>query len=266
MRRVFVLVVSAALSTALATKAQTPPNPEPLVLQFARILPAVASTPGAGGSFFKTSLQLFNPYAAPLSGKLVFHPFGVQGSNADPSMSFNLSSGQSVAYDDVVVAMGQAGLGTLDINVPNASAPPIIVARVFNDGGDSGTSGFTEEAVGPSESGSGSRVLKPNTVGYLVVPPDLTAFRFNIGIRTLAAGVSVSIFVQNADGNATFFTQKSIGANMIVQQEGSAFLGTPLPPGGTLRLQVQAGAAIIYGATADNTTQDPSLQYARVTP
>jgi hypothetical protein len=69
-------------------------------------------------------------------------------------MGFNLAAGQSIAYDDVVVAMGQAGLGTLDINVPNASAPPIVVARVFNDGGDSGTSGFTEEAVSPAESGS----------------------------------------------------------------------------------------------------------------
>jgi len=266
MRRVYTLVVSAALATALAAQAQTQPESGELALQFARILPAVASTPGAGGSFFKTSLQLFNPYATPLAGKLVFHPFGTVGSNTDPSMDFNLTAGQSVSYDDVVVAMGQAGLGTLDVNVPNASAPPIIVARVFNDAGTSGTSGFTEEAVGPSESGSGSRVLKPNTTAYLVVPPDLTAFRFNIGIRTLAAGVSMSIFVQDAEGDAIFFTQKSYGQNMVFQQDGSALVGTPLPPGGSLRIQVQAGAAIVYGATADNTTQDPSLQYARVTP
>jgi hypothetical protein len=33
----------------------------------------------------------------------------------------------------------------------------------------------------------------------------------------------------------------------------------PYRPGGALRLQVQSGTAIIYGATADNTTQDPSL-------
>jgi hypothetical protein len=266
MRRVYMLVVSAALSTALAARAQTQPDSEELVLQFARVLPAVASTPGAGGSFFKTSLQLFNPYATPLTGKLVFHPFGVSGTSTDPSMGFNLEAGQSVAYDDVVVAMGQAGLGTLDINVPNASAPPIVVARVFNDGGDAGTSGFTEEAVSPAESGSGSRVLKSNTTGYLVIPPDLTAFRFNIGVRTFANGVSVSIFVVDPDGHSIFFTQKRWDANTIFQQEGSALVGTALPPGGTLRLQVQSGTAIIYGATADNTTQDPSLQYSRVTP
>ena len=266
MRRVYMLVVSSALATALAAQAQTQPDSEELVLQFARVLPAVASTPGAGGSFFKTSLQLFNPYTAPLSGKLVFHPFGVAGTNTDPSMDFALTPGQSVAYDDVVVAMGQAGLGTLDINVPNASAPPIVVARVFNDGGNEGTSGFTEEAVSPSESGSGSRVLKANTTGYLVIPPDLSAFRFNIGVRTFATGVSVSIYLVDPDGNSIFFTQKRWDANTFFQQEGSALLGRALPPGGTLRLQVQAGTAVFYGATADNTTQDPSLQYARVTP
>src|SRR5262245_5006925 len=266
MRRAYMLVVFAALSTALAAEAQTQPNTEEVFLQFARVLPAVASTPGAGGSFFKTSLQLFNPYGAPLTGKLVFHAFGVPGTNSDPSLDFNLAAGQSVAYEDVVVEMGQEGLGTLDINVPNASAPPIIVARVFNDAGDSGTSGFTEEAVGPSENGSGSRVLKSGTTGYLIVPPDLSAFRFNIGVRTLSAGVTISIFVQDADGHVTYYTRKSYGPNLIVQQEGSALVGTPLPPGGSVGLQVQAGSAIVYGATADNKTQDPSLQYARVTP
>src|SRR5262249_23258952 len=156
---------------------------------------------------------------------LVFHPFGVSGTNTDPSMAFNLSAGQSVAYDDVVVAMGQAGLGTLDINVPNASAAPVVVARGFNDGRDSGTSAFTEEAISPSENGSGSRVLKSGTTGYLVIPPDLSAFRFNIGVRTFASGVSVSVYLVDADGTSIFFTQKRWDANTIFQQEGSALLG-----------------------------------------
>ena len=109
-------------------------------------------------------------------------------------------------------------------------------------------------------------MLKADTTAYLVIPPDLTAFRFNIGVRTFASGVSVSIFVVDPDGHSIFFTQKRWDANMIFQQEGSALVGRALPPGGALRLQVQSGTAVIYGATADNTTQDPSLQYARVTP
>ena len=266
MRRVFALVVSAALVTALAAEARIDPASEALALQTGRVLPAVASTRGVGGSFFKTSLQLFNPYGSAFSGKLVYHPLGVSGSPADPSLDFSLAAGETVGYDDVLVAMGQTGLGTLDVNVPNASASPVIVARVFNDGGALGTSGFTEEAVSPSESGSGSRVLKPNTIGYLVAPSDLTAFRFNIGVRTLASGVSMSIYVQNAAGSVVFLTQKSLGPNLFLQEEASAFLGTALPPGGTVKIQVLGGSVIVYGAMADNTTQDPSIQYARVVP
>lgn len=266
MRRVLAPFVSAALCAASAAQARVQPEPEPLVLQTGRVVPAVASTPGAGGSFFKTSLQMFNPSGSPLSGKLVFHPVGVSGSNADPSLDFALAAGEALGYDDVLVAMGQAGLGTLDVNVPNASASPVIVARVYNDAGASGTSGFTEEAVSPNESGSGSHVLKANTAGYLIAPADLAAFRFNIGVRTLASGVSMSVFVQEADGSVVFLTHKSLGPNLFVQQEASAFLGTALPPGGTVKFQVQGGSAIVYGAMADNTTQDPSLQYARITP
>jgi hypothetical protein len=264
MRRVFALVVSASLALVFAAKAQ--PEPEPLVLQQARVLPAVASSPGALGSFFKTSLQLFNPYSSPLTGKLVFHPLGASSQPGDPSLNFSLASGETRSYEDVVVAMGLEGLGSLDINVPNASTSPVIVARVYNDGGAEGTSGFTEEAVSPNESNSGGRVLKSSTTGYLVAPANLTDFRLNIGVRTLAAGVSISIFVLDASGDTVYFTNKSFGANLLVQQESSAFLGAAVPPGGTIRFQIQAGTAIIYGATADNRTQDGSLQYARVTP
>src|SRR5262249_8298346 len=37
-------------------------------------LPVVISSPGALGSFFKTSSQLHNPTDSPISGRAVFHP------------------------------------------------------------------------------------------------------------------------------------------------------------------------------------------------
>jgi hypothetical protein len=36
-----------------------------------------------------------------------------------------------------------------------------------------------------------------------------------------------------------------------------------LPPGGSIGITPTAGAAIVYGATVDNRTGDPSLQIAR---
>ena len=38
-----------------------------------------------------------------------------------------------------------------------------------------------------------------------------------------------------------------------------------IPAGGSITITVNAGAAIFYGATVDNTTGDPSLQIARAT-
>ena len=36
------------------------------------------------------------------------------------------------------------------------------------------------------------------------------------------------------------------------------------PEGGTIRVAVVGGSAVIYGATIDNTTNDPSIQYVRI--
>jgi hypothetical protein len=50
-------------------------------------------------------------------------------------------------------------------------------------------------------------------------------------------------------------------------QQGSAadFLGFPLDANSSLEIVVDAGSLILYGADADNTTQDPSVHLARRT-
>ena len=42
--------------------------------------------------------------------------------------------------------------------------------------------------------------------------------------------------------------------------------GVSLPAGGSVTVLVGSGSAIVYGATVDNRTGDPSLQIARATP
>src|SRR6185369_1969680 len=115
----------------------------------ARVLPAAASTPGNFGSFFKTSVQMYNPWTNALSGRFVYHPAGAPGSSSDPILTFTIGVGQSVSYPDIVGTMGATGLGSIDIVMSQPNQPPVIVARVFNDAGAAGTSGFTEDAVTP---------------------------------------------------------------------------------------------------------------------
>lgn len=263
-RRVWVLV-SLALVLAVAGQAQPEDasGEAAAALPVARILPAVASTAGAGGSYFKTSVQLFNQYPSSLSGRLVFHPAGGTASSDDPGMNITIPSGETISFDDVLESMGLSGLGTLDILMPNASSSPLVVARVFNDAGADGTSGFTEDVISPNETGALGRVLTAGDSGYLIIPSDTDAFRFNLGVRMLSHGGWVQFVVYDADGNQVADVAKTLPPYSFQQQEATAFLGVELPAGGAIRVRPTTGSAIVYGATVDNVTQDPSIQFAR---
>jgi hypothetical protein len=259
--------VCAAVTLAAAVPAQTDEasGEATSAMPISRIVTAVASTPGVGGSFFKTSLQLFNQYTSVLHGRLVFHPAGATASSNDPGLDVDILPGETVSYDDVLEAMGLSGLGTLDVLMPTASNSPVIVARVYDDAGASGTSGFNEDAISPNETGPQGRVLTSGNAGHLILPEDTDGFRFNIGIRMLSTGGFVQFLVRDSSGAIIADVLKSLASNSFVQSEAGAFLGlgVSLPPAGSIRVRLTGGSAIVYGATIDNTTQDSSIQFAR---
>lgn len=225
----------------------------------AATLPVVGSGPGSNGSFFRTSLTLANPGTTAIHGKLLLHPAGKSGSDADPSLAFDLQPKATLNYDDVLAAMNQAGNGSLDI-LTTGSATPLASARVFNDTGASGTSGLTEEAV------------RADTVNYsaanVFIPSDLTNFRLNVGVRTFSP-ITLNVQIYNSDGQMVGTLQKSYAANFFEQVPVSAFLnGATVPPGGRIVALVFGSTSssspnsefIIYGAVTDNRTNDPSLR------
>nr|MDQ5871589.1 hypothetical protein [Acidobacteriota bacterium] len=228
-----------------------------------QILPVVGSTVGVGGSFFRTSVQLHNAGTASSSGRIVFHPSGTPGSDSDPGLNFTLAPGQTQTIPDLLPAMGSSGLGTADITLPVGSAGnvPIVSARVFNDSGAAGTTGFGFNALTPDDA------IQAGRRGVLTIPADLTNFRMNIGVRTLAADVLMTLTVRDAAGAIAAVVPKFFRGTYHEQQAGSVFLnGLPLPPGGSITALVEAGSAIVYGATVDNRTGDPSLQIAAPAP
>lgn len=232
--------------------------PDPL-----QILPVVGSTGGVGTSFFRTSVQLHNAGTTPSSGRIVFHPSGVSGSESDPALDFTLAPGQTQTIPDLLPAMGSSGLGSADISLTSGSAGnvPIVSARVFNDAGTAGTSGFAFNALAPDQA------LSPGRRGVLTIPLDLTNFRMNIGVRTLAAPVLLTVTVRDAAGAVAATVPKFFPATYHEQQAASAFLnGLPLPAGGSITALVEAGNVVVYGATVDNRTGDPSLQIAATAP
>jgi hypothetical protein len=223
-----------------------------------RILPVVGSVPGSFGANFKTSIQLYNAKSSSISGKIVFHTQAVSGSSGDPSLAYTIQAGKSLSYADLLPAMGiSSGLGSADIVADAGSAFPVTLARVFNDAGAAGTTGLALEPMAASEA------LQNGDTGVLIAPAD-ARFRLNIGVRTLEQGVAFNLTVRNKDGLVVKTTSKSFGATFFRQIASTEMLdGYVLLGGDTITIQITSGSAFVYGATTDNTTQDPSVQFAK---
>ena len=223
-----------------------------------RVLPVVGSLPGNFGSFFRTSLQLYNPHGSAVSGRIVFHPAGAPGSEHDPSLAYSILPGRTLAFADLLPAMGVAGgIGSADL-IADASSPfPVALGRVFNDAGAAGTSGLGIDAL-PLD-----RALQAGSTGALLAPDDAQRFRLNIGVRTLDTGASMTITVRNRDSEIVKTLTRTDGPVSFFQVASSALLGGYILTGGeTISFELTSGSAFIYGATTDNVTNDPSVQFA----
>jgi|GEM_PF-307383 len=224
-----------------------------------RVLPVVGSVAGGFGSFFKTSVQLYNPKSSTVSGKIVYHPQGASGSASDPSLAYSIAPGKTLSFADLLPAMGVAGgVGSADVLADATSAIPQVLARVFNDAGILGTTGLAEEQVAPGDA------LTQGSTGALLAPADAAKFRLNIGVRTLEAGAAMNITVRDKDGAVVKTTTKSYGPTFFLQLSSASILdGYALTGGETISFEVTSGSVFVYGATTDNTTNDPSLQLAK---
>ena len=224
-----------------------------------QVLPVVGSLAGDNGSFFRTSVQLHNPRPASVSGRIVFHPAGVSGSAQDPFIPYVLAPGKTIAFADILPAVGvSGGIGSIDLIADTLSPLPITLVRVFNDGGASGTAGLAYEGMEPEEA------LDAGERGVLLAPADAVKLRLNVGVRSLAQGVTMTITVRDRDGLAVKTVQKSYPPAFFTQISSALILdGHVLTGGETLTFDVQSGSAFIYGATTDNVTNDPSAQFAR---
>jgi len=225
----------------------------------AGIVTGAGSVHGAANSNFKTGMQVINTGDADIQGRLVFHPIKQSGSPADPSLPYAIPAQQGLSLSDVVGALGATGLGSIDV-IADASYPPLIVTHVFNDAGDAGTAGFTEPTVRSGD----QYVLESGDVGTLVAPADLTKFRMNVGVRSLANGVSIFVRVRAAATGQTRQTlTRSYSADFFDQGSAKDFLnGADVQENDFIEITVTAGRAIFYAASVDNVTNDTSLQLA----
>ena len=231
----------AALALALSPviHAQISQRPPDLVV------PVVGSTPGQFGSSFKTELQLTNATDNAIEGWLVVQP-------TVTARRYELAPGATLSFADVVAELGVSGLASLDILVDRGGLP-IVVARAYDDQPD-GTTGVTVPAIRAAD------VLARNDVSALIVPRDLTLYRFNIGVRTLETGASIQIAVRTPGGTERHYADHVFAANSFRQQSANGFTGTTLNANESIEVKITAGSAIVYATTVDNRTNDSSIQ------
>jgi hypothetical protein len=214
------------------------------------VVTAAGSLQGNFGSFFRTSIQIASPGGGTSTGKLVFHPAGVAASPNDQALPYTVSSGNAISFTDVVQTMGKSGLGTIDV-VSNNGFPPLVTARIYNDT-PNGTSGFSEEMIAPRDA------LHAFDSGVLLMPPDLTKFRVNIGVRTFSSPVTMNV-------QYGFRTQSNIDfpANTFRQYSLAEFGDASPVENEQIFLSMISGDAIVYLSTTDNQTNDSSVRFAR---
>lgn len=224
-----------------------------------RVLPVVGTVAGSLGSFFRTAMQLHNAGTTRITGRLVFHLQGSPGSAGDPSLAYSLAPGETHSYADIVAALGLANaIGSLDLTPDLGSAAPVSSVRIFNDGGTAGTTGMTLEQLAVRDA------IQAGQRGILITPMDPAWARMNIGIRTLLDGVIMTVTVRDRLGAMIQSSQRAYPPTYFVQVPLGEFVGNSVLLGDeVVVIDVDAGSAIIYGASTDNTTQDPSVQIAR---
>jgi hypothetical protein len=222
---------------------------DPAFRKFTRraVIPVVGSTAGAMGGKFKTSLELRGD--AQEHGRLIFHPAGKVASDDDPSIPYSFLQSRVLAWDDVVAAMGQSGIGSLDI-VPDETSLdriPKATVRLYNDT-SIGTFGTFTSPLRPYD------YLNPS--GFEVRIPE-SKFRVNIGIRTLAE-TRMQALIYRADGRLDGFRDVTFPAGWMQMTSASDFIGRALEPGQTLLLTF-TGASMPFYTITENMTNDPTL-------
>ncbi|HUJ15202.1 MAG TPA: hypothetical protein VL284_15555 [Thermoanaerobaculia bacterium] len=227
-------------------------------------IPVVGSTQGGFGSYFKTALQLFNPTNKTISGRLVYHKGGASGTPSDPSLNYTVAAGQVQSHADIVAEMGITGIGSLDAITPSNVACPIVVARIYNDAGAEGTSGFTLDVM--DMEGQDERLLSINEVAYLVTPADPSKMRFNIGIKTYFDGATIDAEIRDSSGAHRSSMQKKYPPHYFEQVDAATFFDVALHGSESIVLTIDSGSAVIYGSSTDNTTNDSAIQFAKPAP
>lgn len=218
------------------------------------VISGIGSVNGGFGSRWMTAVQISNPHAFPISGQIVFHRQATAGQISDPAVSYTLAPFETRSYSDFAAAAGTSGIGSADV-IAAVGGAPVTVVRIFDDASP-GKPSAQVPLVDPADA------LTTGTRGTLITPHDPSTTRFNVGIRTLSEGVTLTIERHSTSGAVTKTVHKTYPADYFVQFSASDFLGAAAGADEALTFTVDQGSAIVYGVGVDNSGQGLTFQIA----
>jgi hypothetical protein len=213
------------------------------------VIPIAGSVTGIGGVTYRTSAQISNPSSAPSSGSIIFRPAGQQASANDPRLSYTLAPFETRTFADLMAAIGTTGLGSLEI-APAIGPAPAATVRI-QDGGVA----LVPQVTADNVITAGSRAV-------LTTPPDLSQARLNVGLRSLAAGATLTVTLYDASGTLIRTASRTLPPNYLVQMSAADLAGGAVGPNQAIVISVDSGSAAIYGSTVSATGQGSLLQMA----
>ncbi|MEJ5165475.1 MAG: hypothetical protein WHV67_00425 [Thermoanaerobaculia bacterium] len=218
------------------------------------IVPVVANTAGAQGSYWKSDLWLFNPYDEEIRGKIFFKPSGISTPD-EQGMDFSIGAKQVIQYTNFPEMLGVKGAGAAKIQMQGTKAPKVKVST-YNQIGEKelmqGMNGFALEEL-----------LTGGEKAHLIGVKDISKYRFNIGVY--AEQESEIIFeVYDEFGNKLYETTKQFPEKYHIQQDAKTFLGIEVPANARITAKMNSGKAKIYGSGIQNNSGDGYWQDAIV--
>jgi PKD repeat protein len=217
------------------------------------IIPAVARTDGANGTYWRSDLSVYNAASGTLTLTARFWRAGIDNRNAS-TKNFSIAAGRVLALNDVLSALGAGtGSGALELAWSGPSTGPIITSRTYTTrAGDAASYGQSIDAAYSRSFSNRSIVTGLKSDG---------SFRTNIGLVNrgdTAAQVTLTLYSSFGNVLATAFTtvppksqlQNSVASFFPKVSAGS--LGNV-----TIEARADVATILLYGSVVDNVSGDP---------
>ena len=215
------------------------------------VIPVVARLPGAEGTFWSSSVSLWNASGSVNRVDLEFLPERTNNSAGGLHAPFiNLAPYASVDLDDVLY--DNFGIDdSKGVLVVDAARPVTVTSRVFTEGPRGGASGNGVRAVWASAFSAAASVLPGVRVAE--------GFRTNVGLVTADAWVNFVVDLNDGDGSLLARRSVAVPPRTLRQWSVEQLFGVGArPPDPVGSVVVTADAPYLaYLTVIDGTSQDP---------